>query len=338
MRHFTRSIVALALVLAALPAAAASVVTDGFAEGSLVKVYDCEYILENYVSREGGSAQLNLPGMPSVELMLPASEGGESETGNFYPIDAGTVLDALAQVRYPRPVDQIEVYLLPYPRKSTPTSSALGRRLFLSPASSPTHEDVIHMVTVHELGHLFQYERMPDLREDLWDEYSRLRGIENGAIYNENADHADRPHEIFAEDFRYLFGGDLANYSQSIENHDLVTPDLVPGLEEFMLSLDGAVAEQPACRATAFPNPFNPRTTLRVEADSEMLGATLSVQIFDASGRLVRDVYRGQLFSHQLSFAWDGRDDRGGELRSGVYFSRVILDGRAMTEKLVMLK
>ena len=148
------------------------------------------------MSREGGSAQLNLPGMPSVELMLPASEGGESETGNFYPIDAGTVLDALAQVRYPRPVDQIEVYLLPYPRKSTPTSSALGRRLFLSPASSPTHENVIHMVTVHELGHLFQYERMPDLREDLWDEYRRLRGIENGDVYNENAAHADPVHCI----------------------------------------------------------------------------------------------------------------------------------------------
>ena len=45
MRHFTRSIVALALVLAALPAAAASVVTDEFAEGSLVMVYDADYIL-----------------------------------------------------------------------------------------------------------------------------------------------------------------------------------------------------------------------------------------------------------------------------------------------------
>ena len=50
----------------------------------------------------------------------------------------------------------------------------------------------------------------------------------------------NRPHEIFAEDFRALFGGPTANYSGTIENPGLVHPGAVPGLAAFFLNLTGA--------------------------------------------------------------------------------------------------
>ena len=58
--------------------------------------------------------------------------------------------------------------------------------------------------------------RIPD-DADGWTRYRALRGIGGASVCNASAPHADRPHEIFAEDFR-PFGGDLANYSGTIEN------------------------------------------------------------------------------------------------------------------------
>src|SRR5439155_3419753 len=94
-----------------------------------------------------------------------------------------------------------------------------------------------HAEVVHELGHVIQYQRMPDADGTNWQRYRALRGIADGGIYNAAAPHADRPHEIFAEDFRTLFGGTLAVTAAAIENNQLPSPDGVPGLESFIAAL-----------------------------------------------------------------------------------------------------
>ncbi len=208
----------------------------------------------------------------------------------------------------------------------------------MSPAPVPTPDDVTVFTATHELGHLFQYECMPDSRVELWNEYRRMRGITDTSVYHEDAAHADQPHEIFAEDFRFLFGGDRANYAGSIENHDLVNPDQVEGLAEFMLGLETIDAADSRLRASCFPNPFNPRTEIRLDVDTSLIGRQASVQVFDAQGRRVRDVYQGPLYSHTLRFDFDGRDDAGRNLPSGVYFSSVRIGDTRQTTKMILLQ
>jgi hypothetical protein len=334
----------LILTVTALSAMATQVVAETglqfvtFAGGSRATILNADYILENYVSRSGARAYLELPGMPPVELLLPSSEGGSGPEDRYYPHSSEAVLEALNTVSYPRPVEDIEVLLLPFPRMTLPVSSALGRHIFMSPAPVPTPFDVSALIVTHELGHLFQYERMPDSRVELWNEYRQLRGITDTNIYHENAAHADKPHEIFAEDFRFLFGGDRANYSGSIENHDLVNPDQVDGLAEFMLELETIDASDSSLRASCFPNPFNPRTEIRVDADASLIGRQTSVQVFDAQGRRVRDIYKGSLYTHTLRFEFDGRDDAGRSLPSGVYFSSVRIGETRQTTKMILLQ
>ncbi len=61
----------------------------------------------------------------------------------------------------------------------------------------------------------------------------------------------------------------------------------------------------------------------------------VSVRLFDASGRLVRELLEGDLPAGAASLRWDGRDDRGDLLPAGVYFSRVELAGGNIAGRIV---
>ncbi|HKK72493.1 MAG TPA: FlgD immunoglobulin-like domain containing protein [Candidatus Krumholzibacteria bacterium] len=84
-----------------------------------------------------------------------------------------------------------------------------------------------------------------------------------------------------------------------------------------------------------FPNPFNPRTEIRFDLAHE---APVRVEVLDARGRRVRTLVDGvrPAGSHQL--VWRGRADDGRGVASGVYFVRLIADGRAQTQKMTLVK
>jgi hypothetical protein len=74
------------------------------------------------------------------------------------------------------------------------------------------------------------------------------------------------------------------------------------------------------------PNPFNPRTTLTLELDQASAVASLSV--FDQRGRRVRSLLESQTVDGpRFTVSWDGLDDRGMPLPSGVYFFRLDAGG-----------
>jgi len=103
------------------------------------------------------------------------------------------------------------------------------------------------------------------------------------------------------------------------------------------------VGETPLAAApplVAWPNPFNPRTDLRFS-----LAATASgtLDVFDVSGRHLRRLAEGNFAAGEHRFAWDGTDEDGRGLPSGVYFARFAGEsaaGGALTasRKLVLLR
>jgi hypothetical protein len=83
------------------------------------------------------------------------------------------------------------------------------------------------------------------------------------------------------------------------------------------------------------PNPFNPTTTISYAIPSKAL---VVLRIYDVRGRVIRTlVNKSQTASH-YSIAWDGRDDRGFEVASGVYFAQLSASQQTVTRKLVLLK
>lgn len=85
-----------------------------------------------------------------------------------------------------------------------------------------------------------------------------------------------------------------------------------------------------------FPNPFNPRTTIRYTLPSR---GPVTVSIYDASGaRIATLVDHEDRAAGAYSLEWDGRSESGAPVSSGVYFARIEHAGGVKTKKMTLLK
>ncbi len=97
-----------------------------------------------------------------------------------------------------------------------------------------------------------------------------------------------------------------------------------------------AVAGAPASSlAQNRPNPFNPNTTIHFTLPSQE-SATLVV--YDVSGKRVRGLVQGEMGKGPHDVEWDGLDDAGNPVASGVYFYRLEAGSYASSRKMMLLK
>ena len=91
-----------------------------------------------------------------------------------------------------------------------------------------------------------------------------------------------------------------------------------------------------ATKLVAYPNPFNPSTTVRFK----LLEAGLfSLTVYDAAGRHVRTLASGTTLTPGVqNITWDGCDASGTRVASGNYFCRLSTRGRTESTNLVLLK
>ncbi|MGE5175620.1 MAG: FlgD immunoglobulin-like domain containing protein, partial [Hyphomicrobiales bacterium] len=84
------------------------------------------------------------------------------------------------------------------------------------------------------------------------------------------------------------------------------------------------------------PNPFNPSTTIRYSIATT---GKVSLRIYNAGGALVRTLVDTALAPGEYRARWDGKDDSGNRLASGVYFYRIeTSSGFRDAKKLLLLK
>jgi hypothetical protein len=88
--------------------------------------------------------------------------------------------------------------------------------------------------------------------------------------------------------------------------------------------------------ATAYPNPFTPMTTIRFAIPSP--GGDVSVRVYNIAGRLVRDLGRDDLPPGIYELEWDGRNNQGERVATGVYFYSVRTPSDSVRRKVVLLK
>ena len=64
----------------------------------------------------------------------------------------------------------------------------------------------------------------------------------------------------------------------------------------------------------------------------------MSLKIYNVRGQLVRTVFAGTKPPGFHTFEWNGVDDRGAPVASGVYFANFVSADTRLTRKMVMLK
>ncbi len=85
-----------------------------------------------------------------------------------------------------------------------------------------------------------------------------------------------------------------------------------------------------------FPNPFNPATTLPV---SVPVTADVTLKVYNILGEEIRTVHSGVLEAGRHWIVWDGRNDAGSTVATGVYLARLATPaGAGFVTKMLLLK
>ncbi|UCH85715.1 MAG: T9SS type A sorting domain-containing protein, partial [Candidatus Latescibacterota bacterium] len=84
-----------------------------------------------------------------------------------------------------------------------------------------------------------------------------------------------------------------------------------------------------------FPNPFNPQTTIRYQLAKR---GAVSIRVYNVAGQLVKTLVNETRNPGFYELIWDGSNDHGSRVASGVYFYRLDTPGYTKSMKMVILK
>ena len=84
-----------------------------------------------------------------------------------------------------------------------------------------------------------------------------------------------------------------------------------------------------------YPNPFNPITTIEYDLPKD---AHVYLVIYDILGRKIRTLVSGMQPAGYAEVRWNGTDDWGNKVGSGIYFYRIETGKFSKTHKMVLMK
>jgi len=161
------------------------------------------------------------------------------------------------------------------------------------------------------------------------------------AVYHHN-ENTDTEVVIMPYDFGYLHNA--PDYTppagfEGLSARAILLRDL---LQFFGQQLEGpiGVGDTPLAAADelsmrAYPNPFNPQTTLALDLPH---AGQVCVKIYNLRGELVRTLHDGHLVAGPHELVWDGRDGQGARSASGVYFAETRALDQTLITRMALIK
>ena len=84
-----------------------------------------------------------------------------------------------------------------------------------------------------------------------------------------------------------------------------------------------------------YPNPFNPSTTIQYELPQN---GKVEIRIYNITGQLVRKLLSEYQVAGTHEVKWEGRDDGGSKVASGMYIYQVIFEKERIARKMIMVR
>jgi hypothetical protein len=84
-----------------------------------------------------------------------------------------------------------------------------------------------------------------------------------------------------------------------------------------------------------YPNPFNPTTTIAYALPEN---SRVLIQIFNVLGQSVRTLVNEEKSAGRYAAVWDGKDNDGRTIGSGIYLYRITAGSSSQTRKMLLLK
>ncbi|MFH1754568.1 MAG: M1 family aminopeptidase [Candidatus Latescibacterota bacterium] len=124
-------------------------------------------------------------------------------------------------------------------------------------------------------------------------------------------------------------------------NHDQIRPNVEYILgtcfnEPYVASGTGTTQPRLAFHLDQnYPNPFNPVTNIRFTIPGKSF---VSLNIYDVAGRVVKRIISREMAADVYKVAWDGTNNTGQNVASGVYFYKLVAGPHIATKKMVLLR
>jgi len=132
------------------------------------------------------------------------------------------------------------------------------------------------------------------------------------------------------------------------DNIDAINPTYAGQLGTGRINACRALGGTPSPKTTAdialpdkltlyqnYPNPFNPATTISFRLDQK---ARVNLTVYNILGEKVKVLVDGDREAGTQTVIWDGTDNNGAGVASGVYFYRLVADDQVLTRKMSLLK
>ena len=84
-----------------------------------------------------------------------------------------------------------------------------------------------------------------------------------------------------------------------------------------------------------YPNPFNPETNITFSLPQEQ---NIDIVVYNMKGQKVRQLVCSQISSGEHSITWNGKDDNGKNVGSGLYLYKLITTDQEISKKMLLLK
>jgi flagellar hook assembly protein FlgD len=84
-----------------------------------------------------------------------------------------------------------------------------------------------------------------------------------------------------------------------------------------------------------YPNPFNPKTTIAYNLKER---SEVKIEVFNLAGQLVNVLVDQPQGAGTYRLEWDGHDQQGNEMASGLYFYRLSTNLERQTKKMLLVR
>jgi hypothetical protein len=91
----------------------------------------------------------------------------------------------------------------------------------------------------------------------------------------------------------------------------------------------------PQIQVTNYPNPFNPETKIVFNLPEE---GNVKLEIFNIKGQKVKTLLDCYMSPGRSEMIWNGKDDNGKRVSSGVYFYQFVTEKKTITKKMILIK
>jgi hypothetical protein len=112
-------------------------------------------------------------------------------------------------------------------------------------------------------------------------------------------------------------------------------PPIALGSQTGLADLPPSAAPRVTALSRIYPNPLNPSTTVAFDLAEDR---EVRIEVYDAGGALVRTLLRAARPAGHHEMRWDGRNNAGRMLGSGVYTIRLVAGNSRSAQKVVILK